>query len=94
MELLFSILSVEIFETASLLLLEPWKEPALSKMTMYRTEICCNLDEAYGDFHINLCLYGVEDLSKFFLPFCLNEIHNQLTQVLCVASFPLFICLE
>ena len=93
MELLFSILSVEIFERASLLLPEPSKEPALSKMNYVsdRDLLQLTLDEVYGVFHIYLCLYGVEDRWKFFLPFCSNEISNQWTKVLCVASFPLFV---
>ena len=96
MELLFSILFVEIFERASLLLSGPWKEPALSKMNYVsdRDLLQLTLDEVYGVFRIDLYLYGVEDRSKFFLPFCSNEIPNQWTEVLCVASFPLFICLE
>ena len=96
MELLFSLFSFEIFERASLLLPEPSKEPALSKMNYVsdRDLLLLTLDEVYGVFRIDLCLYGVENRWKFFLPFCSNEIPNQWTQVLCVASFLLFICLE
>ena len=96
MELLFSILSVKIFERASLLLPEPSKELALSKMNYVsdRDLLQLTLDEVYWVFRIDLCLYGAESRWKFFLPFCSNEIPNQWTEVLCVASFPLFICLE
>ena len=96
MELLFTIFSVEIFERASLLLPEPGKEPDLSKMDYVsdRDLLQLTLEEVYGVFRIDLCLYGAESRSKFFLPFCSNKILNQWTKVLCVASFPLFICLE
>ena len=65
MELLFSILSVEIFERASLLVPKPWKEPALSKMKYVsdRNLLQLTLDEVYGVSRIDLCLYGVEDRS-------------------------------
>ena len=93
MELLFSIFSFKIFERASLLLPEPWKEPALSKMDYVsdRDLLQLTLDEVYGVFRIDLCLYGAE--SRFLTIFP-KEILNQWTKVLCVASFPLFICLE
>ena len=88
--------SFKIFERASLLLPGPSKEPALSKMDYVsdRDLLQLTLGEVYGVFCIDLCLNGAESRSKFFLPFCSNEILNQWTKVLCVASFPLFICLE
>ena len=96
MELLFSIFSFKIFERASLLVPELSKELTLSKIDYVsdRDLLQLTLDEVYGVFRIDLCLNGAESRSKFFLPFCSNEIPNQWTQVLCVASSPLCICLE
>ena len=93
MELLFSIFSFEIFKRASLLLPEPSNEPVISKMNYVSDSdlLQLTLDEVYGVFCVDLCLYGAENRSKFLLPVCSNEIPNQWTEVLCVASFPLFV---